>query len=863
MLSYASNLIKRWPVRRCVRLYRRRRGGLSSSHIPTITKAIGKPEESERSERSSRSNSKTASKLVEVDTAKETEDMLIRYFEHVNTGFKKSMKALTNLKRELKELDGTDRKMEAIFKFLTEEASLEINRLNNLGPEKVKEIIENSQINKLNNVQANSEEQLESVILDELFLTNEHGATSAELANTEMLVDILSHMSKHTWEENSKLVTLEQMAEIFELSKQIPDFLLRRRALYFSAKILYDSKKVRMDPINESFYIDTLVFFGKYNEALKLFNSNKSKVNQRWWNDLGMMITLRAKHIGAFGQLLNETDTKFGDGTYLHPNLIRIAIKRYLSIRNYTRANDMTERFIKMIEMYGISNKVGNSDIVHFQSEEDADNYLNEIELPTTDDILITINHHIHWKNIEKAYDLLACYLITAHDVDPEYKLCASKLKLILLKDLNELETALSKRIEHNRCKQIIKDLDKVVLKEKQTLRLDNRVTSHFLYEELIKLGDKKRSDVEKLLQYNRSDVPDQQSESTDISANKKGVYYNVLKLLLANGEEEKAYFVLEVLENMNNDGNVAASHDYILNSFHYSIFIEYYQNKLLTSRKKTIYEEKVSEIIARINKHNIAPSDVLWSKLIAYYRTANNLDAAYNIINNLLVREKLDLENQENGQPIPLFDKKVLDIRLYIEIWITYAKYYQLVLPVSYKKKSNTKAFSYVTKRILEKISNNPIFTARELFFQMIDKDNVIPSPHLYIRIMKVFLKQNDLEALLATIVSMTYRHEYELSSSVQKYILTGLDMQFHQIKKSKGQINSNELTPLVIANELRTLKENGKMIDLKKSGNCSTKDIIEEIKYLISQKYGEQDFMEQIRKAFHEMGVNLPQDI
>ncbi|KAL3232764.1 hypothetical protein RNJ44_04680 [Nakaseomyces bracarensis] len=863
MLSYTVSLLRKTPVRRCVRLYRRRRGGLSS-HIPIITKGVEqqKPIEKKTKINAPSSNLLDTKKMVSIDGTREMEDILVHYLEHINSGFKKSMKAINNLKSELKLLDqrgDKNSKISVILNFLIRESSIEINRLLNLGPEKVQEVIEKGQRSKISNINPNNEEQLESAIIEELFLSNDNNSPSLPLANTEMLVSILSDMSKHTWEENSSVITLEQLADIFEIAKQVPENLIKRRALYFSAKVLYDSKKVRMDPVNESFYIDTLVFFGKYNEALKLFNSNKDKVKQRWWNELGMMITLRSNQIGAFNYLLHETDSEYGDGTYLHPKIIRIAIKRYLTTRNISKANEMSDRLLQMIDILGVSNKIEDTDIINLQSLEDAEIYLNEVEIPSVSDILIIIKHHIHWKNTEKAYDLLAKYLVTAADIDNDYRICISKLKLILLKDLDELENALYKRIDHDICKQITMKLDQTLSEEKATLKIDKRISSQILYDKLNKLGDKKQSGIEKLLNYTKKELMNIKSQFANSKPKvEKEVYYNVLKLLLANNEEEKAYMILSVLEDMNRNYLVANQKDGMLNSHHYALFINYYNNKLITARKKFQYEEKVLAIIEKLKNNKIAPSPEFWSNLIAYYRSTNRFDNAFDIINNLLAQEKYELEDQTDGIPMESYERKTFNLKLYTDIWITYAKYFHLIASTSLNGvEIKQNKLSYLTKKILTGNSNLPLLTSRELFFLMTVNDNIIPTPHLYIRVIKVFLKQNDLEGLMAVIVSMYSRHDYTISSSVQQYIIRGLDQIFFLIKKSK--LEPEEQSTVNMARELRILKDNGILLDFRKMEEVHPNAIVNEIRYLLDLKYEGQSSMEQIRNAFNEMGVSL----
>ena len=853
MIRHTLRLIRYPSFSICFRVTRAYRS-YASSHIPQLKsdQLKSSAREHHRQDLGLKFNDPLKkSGFQEVNTIKHLEETLIQYFDFISNGFKKSKKNLVKLKKDLHLLHtdvSAKERFSYVFQFLLAETQMEIARYNSLGPQAIKNLADtaSSYIN-LKEEAIENDDQLESAIMNDIFDDNLKDTTKTVLPYTELLLNLLGNMSKSSWEKNSELLELDNVAEAYEIAKLIPLEDMKKRGIFWGGKILYDSRKVRLDPVNESFYIDALVYFGKYKEAFKLFNTYRDKVNQRWWLELGMMIALRSNHIKAFQTLLIEHDSNYGLNGYISSKVARLAVKRYLAIRDIAKANTMTDRVLNTAKQLGIKTETANNEYNNFNSEADAYKYLNTVEPPTVHDLVSIANYHIFAKNTEKVYDIFAVYFSSVGNSDPGFEFCITKTRLTMLKNQNELETALKDRIEQNVVPSILEVLYQSYEDLRKETNMSEIIAKEIYFDSLRKLGDKKSYTLalEKLVDGADNYPIKSEVGDSDHLRNQK-IIAGVIKLMLWNGQEEKASRFLTELESSSQ--NSKSNHkESLLNSHHYALFISHYSNKSKKHRKSL--RTKVNDIIDTMHVENIQPTATFWSSLIAFYRRDFDLDAAFSIINGILQNNQVSIDDKEIPIERNFYERRVISKKLYNEIWMTYAFYYNLRKVSSVHETFDRchKAFFHASKDICSKMQHFPEISSRCLFRRMITQDNILPEPHLYIRVIKTFLKQGDLEGLYAVLLMMTKVHGLSISESVQKYILKGLqnlkkeyisqgeqqtsDKYFDNRSLKKIGLNEEEQSDAL--NENNNVKEHkvfNELLELMQSRNISYKESLSE---------------------------------
>lgn len=341
--------------------------------------------------------------FVEVDVKSGINEWFLTYLSMTNSGFKKSRKNLSKLQRQ-KDVTITD-----VVAYLLTESENELKRIHSMKPEDVERFFNESKDKEIIR-QGESVENLDDTILKEI-VYEEAKKNFQPLANTEQLLTLLAKTLQDDTVEKTDVLSLDQMVEAFELAKLIPNKEYRLRGQYLAGQLIYGLKKVRLDPGNESFYIDSLLFFGKYNIAAGLFESYKARVNERWWYEVGMMIYLRGNKFHKFDHLYQETKTKFGDN-YVRPNVLILAIRKHLLIRDLASAKKLTNHLISIIRVYGWSDETqfNTNKTLNFESSEDANDFLNEVQGVSRKDYLNIISYYLSQNFKKEALTLFVQY---------------------------------------------------------------------------------------------------------------------------------------------------------------------------------------------------------------------------------------------------------------------------------------------------------------------------------------------------------------------------------------------------------------------------------------------------------------------
>ncbi|CAI4048425.1 hypothetical protein N7582_004373 [Saccharomyces uvarum] len=804
MLKYTRSLrTSTLVINSQVRFYRAKRASLKSiPHIPgilsnttvepnepekTLTLKGETPEEVER-------NLIASKKFQEINPLDTIQETFVQYLKFYNGNtFKRSNKNLTILKNNLENKDlNTTAKIRSIFDYLLEECDLEIKRSSTTG------------ISQKSDELQRNEEDLEESIMNDIFQAAQEEVETQEgsicLKSTNFLLEILKGFNERfngvikPKESVTEMITFEQLAQAFEVVKLIPVEGKKQRGIYLVGNLLYGTGKVRLDPINESFYIESLLLFGNYKKAYNLFITAKDKVNERWWNELGLMITLRSNHLRNFKRLLIETDMKYPTAhSYLSPRVIKLGIRKYLSIGNVKEANALTDRFIRLAEEVGVT-RMNNQRTEptkrsrNFQNEEQATQFLNELEIPSDHDYISIIDFHLYKKNIPTAAQLISRFMDIPETTQENVTFLILKTKLNMLKDFEKLRNIFvhngGYEISANNLKILEEAFESVIAK----YNTKNPVFSDLLFDNVSALTKSiiLTDFVENFIAQHTSG---EWMKLDSVSRSKK--FNGLLNILLGMGQEEKAYSILRKLEESSikskEDPKLLYSQFYSeVSAYHYAKFVEFYSLQIqnMKSQKRSLFDkkeckEKVNALLKRMEELEVIPNAVFLREVLAFYDRLYDLNSCFEIINPLL-ESKQSVSSESSlsaSDPSHFYSRRIITKPLYYEIWSVYCHYYHIL-----QNNSNilSKKSSIVKKLIKKQIKVHPSCHPRTLFQMMTNDGEVLPDNAFYKLMISTFMKSGDFEAIPAILTTLTKKHDLNIDYDFSIYILKGLKREY-----------------------------------------------------------------------------------
>lgn len=140
---------------------------------------------------------------------------------------------------------------------------------------------------------------------------------------------------------------IELFSTLFEVAKRMPEN-IRIDAIYLVGTYLYRLKKVRLDPVNEVEYLDSLVAKGRPFRALEYWNSRKTRDEVRdsvYWTEIGALYHLDA---GLWHKAEELASSLHEDGV-LSPRLAGEMVK-FAAKRKLAALNAWTERFVSSLK---------------------------------------------------------------------------------------------------------------------------------------------------------------------------------------------------------------------------------------------------------------------------------------------------------------------------------------------------------------------------------------------------------------------------------------------------------------------------------------------------------------------------------
>lgn len=728
-------------------------------------------------------------------TSSNSDSLFLKYLKHFNTGFKQSNRNFNVLTNEFNSNPQND-KLPLLLTYFLKEANLEIRRLKNFTPEQINNLIETNSRELVDN-SMDSTDNLEQYILNDI--TNESNKENY-LIHTNFLLKLLTNLiNDPEFKPSPTTVSIEQLVDIFEFSKLIPFQQQRQQGIMCSANLIYGTGKVKMDPVNESFYINSLVTFGNYKDALKLFNARKNIFIEKWWYTIGLNISLASNNLRGFKRLLNEMDQLFPDSyPYLSNKVIKFGIKKFLKIDNFTMANELTERFLEIVKLNGLSsNNNTESKFQMFHDDDEANQYLNQIEIPTQSDFITIINYYIYKGNMPMVSKLFQTYL-DLPGMNENYPDLILRTNINLLKDFNLLKSLINtdkqcstSTIEN--MKLLENEFNNIVSK----YDTNDHVINGLLFNNIRDLSTNYKLSAT-IRNFINEQISENDKDPSKLPVRNTKEYNILLANLLQSGKYEKCEEILQKLENSYRDQSETIPQ---VNAHIYSIFIDHYHNLSVVKQKRFPLIEidvRVQNILTRMNDLDVPYNSVFIATLLKYYRGRKNLKSCFKIINAVFDKGS-PVENDDIFKP-SLFHRREINEALYHEIWKTYYNYYSnesrstsLKTGISLNQKLKN---SLLRKQVNGEITMVPNFTLEWLLKNMVTKDNLLLNSKLYHLVIAVFIKSNNWSSLPAVICLMTNIHGVNISMDTFSYILSGLKNYYIKYEMWKLRTNNKDMT-------------------------------------------------------------------
>ncbi|GAV49393.1 hypothetical protein ZYGR_0P00360 [Zygosaccharomyces rouxii] len=862
MFRFTSTL--RNVVRIQARFYRRRRLP-TGTHIPALQQngLLRDAGEISLKAKDSHETEENLKKMgfEEWNSNKYMEELILQYLKHANSGVRQSAKNLSNLSKELKtDTLGPNERLQILFDYLLKECEIEIKMLNQLGPDQLKKSKEVK--DKPSDLPIETPEQLEDAVFSDLFDSAENSQNY--LNHTDLVYQILTDLNDRK-SQGLSVLTLEQLVQVFELAKLIGIEGRRKRGIFLAGNLLYSLGTVRMDPVNESFYIDSLVNYGFYKRAFELFESNRVKVDERWWYELGMMVALRANYLNKFDKLFIATDLRFGMYPYISTQVLRLAVRRKLLIGDIKSANRLTDRFLEMVSVYGckrFDEAPGNDgkQMINFTTEDQADEFLNEMTPPSDYDFITLIEYHLFRKNIHTAMKLVAKYLETDGITDENYRFLIVQLKFNLLQSFEQLRNSLGPHLNPTTVQEKLDELQKSFDEVRKEHDIDISFSQELLFNNVASLAS-----FPELTKVMEDFVRKRATADEDLSPSKK--FHALLKILLATGKEKEAFFLLskmeEALLKSRNSPELEGAQFYPeVQPHHYAVFVEYFtlsKDRFPKSMHSDL-EKKVQRIVERMENHGVPYNSVLLAKLLIFYRDFNNFNKCFEIINQVM-KEKLVKQLVTDSGHTRFYNRRDVTRPLYVEMWRAYGKYYKIFNKEleRVEKKSNYSGWKTQVAKIIKRTRVHPEFPVRTLFTAMIQLDNVLPDTKMYYMILTTLMRSRDWAIVPGVLCTMTELHGFPLETQFIVYVTKGLEKELLVVisKKHQADGKSVEESNAQAMAKVKELKLRGLILTPRMDHQYSVDDLLPQILMLLKFKNPQDIQFNDVYGAMNELKI------
>ncbi|CDO96526.1 unnamed protein product [Kluyveromyces dobzhanskii CBS 2104] len=792
--------------------------------------------------------------FTEVDIKSGVDSWFLSYLEVTNPGFKKSKKNLNKLKSK------KDTTLNDVVEYFLAESENELKRLQVMSPEEISRQFEQHKQKEVpdHTTKLDIENLDESIIRQVLY--DEMKPKLYSLTNTEQLLDLLQKtFDDPSVGDKSQVISLEQMVQAFELSKLIPNKTHRLKGMYLSGQLIYGLKKVRLDPVNESFYIDSLLRFKKFKTAASLFESYKDRVNKRWWYEVGMMVYLKSNKFYKFNNLYLETKKKFGKA-YVIPSVLFSGINKHLHVRQIGRANQLTNHLISMIDTYGwleddtassanANNTTGarmRNGFLNFESSEEADTFLNEKQKVSKSHYLSMVSNYLSAGFKEEGYKLFAKFEKSTKLDKELFNAFIAKLRLQWLKGFDSFAKELTPYLSPEDASQKVEQLkgwynDSMINHDFSKVR---NSFSYLLYDDVKDLQKFKR--VSDALEKCLFDFFSRNHEEDTLEYKSRKIQM-IMKLLLIGDRERAALQVLAKLEETKRDKIQDGTSVYPpVNSHHYLIFIEHYRLKFTKNSVK-----KIEQMIERATQNNTKFDSLLSSSVLRHLMHQKKLKECIELVNTLL---------STSERSSPLNGSTEAPQALYMGIWKTYEDYYKLMNRKSTGSENSLHGVINMRKDIKSGFDHNML----DVFYRMVVENGIRPNHGSIKTIINAFAANKEWNNLICVLSYMHDEQMLEIPGSCIEFVRKGLKKDYvEQLKKKiESRTRMNKEPKEDLSFKLKEIEENRLFRNLK-SMNVDTEEnyqslLADIMEYLQLIKYSRNELNAKMEK----LGLN-PADL
>lgn len=460
----------------------------------------------------------------------------------------------------------------------------------------------------------------------------------------QKLPEFLSVLNRPGNDEVRKMVPLNDLVQLFEISEQLKDDKVRDECVYLSGNLIYMSTPARPDPISERFYIKSLLNHGQFDRAAELFESRRNKpdvINQRFWLDLGIEIYLKMKDDQTVKaeSIVEEMREKHG---YIHPLTSILFVERYLRLSDVDKAMKSWIDMKEAMDTYGLTDNIEVPDTQIVNDPNVAYDYYNRIDPLTYENIAIVCIKFLKFKRTDEAMSIIETatrrdqkfliYFVEFITKNVNYP--GRECMILTLKADQELEEP---KYQPILAEYIIDELEKEnpirCSSLKEALTLDE--TSYFLSEYLsnFRLSNERKLKVSSLISSISmgSKLTSQECKS-------------LLTVLLSSGSRQGFVITSRIVEELNKSLERQKSGDHTevglfppANSHIYLTLVQ------LFGRRAKPKITEIESILASMKLHKIPILTVLANQVVLTYRKAHQYTKALEFIDSFLDSDNPD----------------------------------------------------------------------------------------------------------------------------------------------------------------------------------------------------------------------------
>lgn len=617
-------------------------------------------------------------------------------------------------------------KTQSLFKFFLKEAYEEIVHYPNRDE---LEPLDDSKI-KTKDIERGLEYEIKQRTLDHWNVGN------VRYRRFEVLITVLENLYKAP--DGCTILSVEDMAQCFEMAQYVADHELRLRARFLSGSLVYKLKRVEFDAINEYQYIESLMYYGNHHEAQTILAKNCEKIGQRWWYELMVINYIDLRNFNEAEAVVRLIETKYSpfmdERVYVH------FINGYIVAGNVERVRYWTNKLQQVVEALGFR-RFEREDPGLGAAEEDITEYLNIVDPPSRETFLGVISSYLgaddhgSLKSLKQETPKIMDFYLEQESTSPD------DLKHLLLNFKFEYKTKIQPMVSKLSDSQAEKQINSFFDQYRKTHEVEAKqgdILDEF-FNSLSQVGGFARIiDEFKAL-------TEQQQRLTQRNM------YRLLTALVNAGKLEQGLKVLDDLENSYRDVSITPDlvKDLVIPPVaphHYIPFIRYYG--------RTGNVDQMIHIIDRFTDLLGHYNPLILTQILGSLDRNRQYQLAMKFIHSIVLEDihKEDLEYSD-------FTK------LYSAIW-------QCLRHVMATNSGRRHGIDLPDLRVL--------------FMKMIH-DNVVPSPDDYTTIIKTFTLEHDLCGLACVLQYMGLVHRCTPTPQCLKWI--------EKIYKDKASIEISEL--------------------------------------------------------------------